>query len=254
MNSSITRSFSWSLALHVSCCALLCIVIARPQHEFIPAVTPRDIFRLVPSSEAVSNPGPSSDTAPTVRIPELPRIKISPAADNSQPQTSAQPTRSVSQANAPIASTQSQRVSFDRYRRMHGLSNGSPRKPIPVANSNGRRINVADFAYNGTATTAPSSSDSVNSSELNENFISGLLFELKRSYAGREAGFAGLSVEVEFVLGPNGRLKTSQLLTSSGQAEFDQAVLEALQHVQLVNCPADAAGRRFKTRFVISNP
>lgn len=253
MNSTTTRSFGWSLALHVSCCIALLVVVARPIQEITPAITARDIFRLVPYSESVSQSGPSGDLAPTVRMPELPRIKILPVPEEIQQSPAPQTVNSTPRTNTPTVSSGSQRVSFDQYQRLHGLLTSSSRKPSTATTSNSRRINAGDFAYNGPSATNHSAATPASSSELSENFISGLLSELKRSYADREAGLAGLSVEVEFTLGADGRLKTSRLLTSSGQTEFDQAVLDALQRVQLANCPPDAVGCRFKTKFIVPN-
>lgn len=253
MNSTTAQSFACSFALHLLCGVALVAVLAKPLRDIVSTVTPSGIIDIVPGPEivTVTAPGNKLVSPPMVRMPALPKYISEPIQQKAEidPSPTSTPTPPTNVRSGPAKTTPRQ------YPQQHSNSDRrADSKSASMQKITVRTINVADFAFRGAEVPNNALLESGETSEVfGDDFTTRLLGELKRSYSSQQAIFAGLAAQVEFSIANDGSLRAVRLLGPSGLAEFDEAVLSALQRVRLSNFPITAIGQVFRVRFRVPN-
>jgi len=254
MTERIPSSLSVSVLSHAAVMVVAALLLSSvPKIEIHP--TPATSFVLVSSEVRAEAHSPSANTStplfspPRIPTPVIKQPVISHASDStSLPQVSPQKSSTSPLAlPKPIVSPRA-RMSFDDYQKLHAEKPTVESTVVtPVAPPDFPKTNPASVPNDTPTSQAPLGDDA----QL-QSFNAELVQKLRAAYRSMGTEDSALHCRIEFVLSAAGRVASSRILKSSGNAAFDNAVLDALSRVSVSGPPQTFIGVSLRTTFQIA--
>lgn len=250
---SMKTTFYWSLGGHAVLLLLLILIsfiasCSRPR-------TPEQVhvFRLqagppAPRTE-VTAPAEVTPTPPAPRVesqqPSTPKPQEQPKP---KPQEQPKPTE---RKPDPKPTTQRNPVRYDDFIRTHDLPESKPKPPAttptpPAPDPNAKLREELEAIIQGLGGTDASSDEL---QELNR-YVSQLRAQLNRLWMQPTGLPSGQwSALIEFTIEPNGRVTAVRFREESGNAQFDQSLIRAMNAFRTTAPPPDGKARVFAIPF-----
>jgi len=249
-DSRTSLAFILSVLLHVMLgMAIVGFFVFRPATP--PA--PSKFFELVaaPPSDSPSNEE-AAPGSPSLSMPNLPTSVVPTPPQPAE--VTPQPTPAVAQPPTPAPAlshaatvvpkpptNQAPLTDHEKFLKAHNLTN----TPAP-AHATGRPVPNVGVNVNSIVKNLQNASSGANgqgrgranaaSSSETQDYISMLVARLRDAFVP-PGGISGQSAEIYLEIGPNGELAKKYISRSSGNAEFDAAVNDALQRLTNVDPP-----------------
>lgn len=237
------------------------------------------------SGGAASEPEPIIEvSAPPVQealavpdIPTLERLEVPPVPDpvpepptpapapvqTPTPTPAPQPTRQPAPRPQPQPQPQQPKiVNINEFRRQHGQPRQQPARPQPArrtvvapsVSSSNLRVEVPSVSSGGSGRSGGSVGSQNTGGPggggafgpLQENYLNRIHRILDSAWSRPVHLPKGLSAEVEFRVGLEGRIALTRIVRNSGNSEFDDTVRQAFQNA--ARAPAPPNGQPFVSR------
>ena len=263
-DSRSTLAFSLAVLLHV-----LLGVAVLGFFLFKPAPQPEQhkVFELVaapPSDSATDEaaaPGPPNFSLPN---PTTPAAPSPPQPEAAQPAPAVvnqpvPPKPALTHASTVVpkpAANQPPLTDYQKFLQQHKVSNSpaaATGRPVPTVgvnvNSIVKNLQTANSGANGQARGR---ANAASSAEV-QDYLSKLIVRLQEAFVP-PGGVSGLSADIHLVIGPDGSLVMKVLTRSSGNAEFDDAVRQALRLLTNVDPPPGGVQVSYAFTFTPAGP
>lgn len=251
-----SRSFVWSVAGHTTAIVAIawlassCLRVELP----LPAAKPFTLV-LAEGRDAPAAPGGIDAPLITFLAPPRPMARPRPHPLVEAPATNVRPTAPVPAPTAPVRATTTrhgERMTYEEFRRRHEGVAASPNPSAPRPAMSVSRVDLD--AIDSVGLTSADSGEAPAAVADGDVLSEVLKRELSKAFTARADLEWGLAVRVRFVLRADGSIDRAELVESSGNRPFDQAVLDTLRRFRLARIEPRLAGRVFETTFRTLTP